>query len=145
MRGWGLADERWHTLEMVSRLGGPDWFRLGNRDLGTHLMRTAALAAGESLTAITDRFRRALGVGPRLLPMCDGLRQTAIDRVTSSVSTSLMVADYKKGQQLVDLLTGAKSMLQLVQAIDSDSARSWYSRARSDWSAKTAFDWGWHC
>jgi LPPG:FO 2-phospho-L-lactate transferase len=78
-QGWGLAGETFATLAMVERLGGPAWFRLGDRDLGTHLVRSARLAAGDSLTAITRDLCRALGVGPRVLPMCDTPRPTRLD------------------------------------------------------------------
>jgi LPPG:FO 2-phospho-L-lactate transferase len=78
-QGWGLADESWNAFAMVERLGGPAWFRLGDRDLGVHLMRTRRLADGESLTAITAELCGALGVGPRVLPMCDQPRHTKLD------------------------------------------------------------------
>ena len=48
-RGWGRADETWHALDTVAALGGEAWFRLGDRDLGLHLVRTQALRAGEPL------------------------------------------------------------------------------------------------
>ncbi len=85
-QGWGLAGETFHALAMVERYGGPAWFRLGDRDLGTHLMRAQALAAGRSLTDVTDALRRALGVGPRLLPMSDAPRPTLIDTPDSTLS-----------------------------------------------------------
>jgi len=78
-QGWGLAGETFHALAMVERYGGPAWFRLGDRDLGTHVERTQALARGETLTAITARLCKALGVGPRVLPMADAPRPTRID------------------------------------------------------------------
>jgi LPPG:FO 2-phospho-L-lactate transferase len=67
-RGWGRADETWHALETVSRLGGNDWFKLGDRDLGLHLVRTHALREGEPLSSVTARAARALGVAATLLP-----------------------------------------------------------------------------
>jgi LPPG:FO 2-phospho-L-lactate transferase len=69
--GWGRADESWNAIDTISRLGGPTWFRLGDRDLGVHLERTRRLQAGESLTDITQAFCKAWGVGPAVLPMCD--------------------------------------------------------------------------
>ena len=60
-RGWGRAGETWEALGAVSALGGEDWFRLGDRDLGLHLVRTQALRAGEPLSAVTARLARALG------------------------------------------------------------------------------------
>jgi LPPG:FO 2-phospho-L-lactate transferase len=80
-RGWGLAGETFAAMAMVKRLGGPDWFSLGDRDLATHLMRSLALAAGETLTAVTARLCAALGVGARVLPMSDGACRTMIDTV----------------------------------------------------------------
>lgn len=81
VRGWGLRDETFAALGMVGRLGGPGWFQLGDRDLGTHLVRTQLLAEGQSLTAVTARLCTALGVGPRLLPMADRPRSTLIETV----------------------------------------------------------------
>ena len=78
-RGWGLAEESFGALEMVRRYGGDGWFALGDRDLGTHLVRTEALARGEPLHAITARLFRALGVATRVLPMTDAPCRTMID------------------------------------------------------------------
>lgn len=69
--GWGLAGESWNVLEGVATLGGPSWFRLGDRDLGTHLERSRRLRAGQSLSQITRDFCRAWGVKPAVLPMSD--------------------------------------------------------------------------
>lgn len=78
-RGWGLAVESFGALEMVRRYGGEDWFALGDRDLGTHLVRTEALARGEALSTITARLFRGLGVETRVLPMADAPCRTMID------------------------------------------------------------------
>jgi LPPG:FO 2-phospho-L-lactate transferase len=74
-RGWGRAEETWHALETVSALGGEAWFRLGDRDLGLHLVRTQALRDGQALSQVTARLARALGLEPALVPATDdGLR-----------------------------------------------------------------------
>ena len=78
-RGWGLRDETFRALEMVRTYGGDDWFGLGDRDLATHIMRTAALRKTDSLTDVTAGLCSALGVGPTLLPMADLPRATWID------------------------------------------------------------------
>ena len=78
-RGWGRSDESWHALETVSALGGEDWFALGDRDLGLHLVRTQALHSGESLSAVTARLARALGVVARLLPATDDRLRTWLE------------------------------------------------------------------
>ena len=78
-RGWGRAGETWNALETVESLGGEAWFRLGDRDLGLHLVRTQALAEGEPLSEVTERLARALGVETRLLPATDERVRTWID------------------------------------------------------------------
>jgi len=77
-RGWGRAEETWNALETVASLRGETWFRLGDRDLGLHLVRTQALRAGEPLSAVTARFARALGLETRLLPATDDRLRTWI-------------------------------------------------------------------
>ncbi len=78
-RGWGRADESWHALETVADLGGEAWFRLGDRDLGLHLVRTQALRAGAPLSAVTARIAAALGLVPRLLPATDDPLRTWLE------------------------------------------------------------------
>jgi LPPG:FO 2-phospho-L-lactate transferase len=77
-RGWGRADETWQSLATVAELGGESWFRLGDRDLGLHLVRTQALRRGEPLSAVTASFAASLGVGTRLLPATDDRLRTWI-------------------------------------------------------------------
>jgi len=77
-RGWGRADETWAALATVATLGGESWFRLGDRDLGLHLVRTQALRAGEPLSAVTARIARALGVETQLFPATDDRLRTWI-------------------------------------------------------------------
>jgi LPPG:FO 2-phospho-L-lactate transferase len=78
-RGWGRSDETWRALETVGALGGEDWFALGDRDLGLHLLRTEALRAGEPLSAVTARLVTALGVETLLLPATDDRLRTWLD------------------------------------------------------------------
>jgi LPPG:FO 2-phospho-L-lactate transferase len=78
-RGWGRADESWRALETVSELGGEDWFRLGDRDLGLHLVRTELLRGGAPLGEATARIARALGLEARLLPATDDPVRTFLE------------------------------------------------------------------
>ncbi|MGH3056247.1 MAG: 2-phospho-L-lactate transferase, partial [Gaiellaceae bacterium] len=78
-RGWGRNHETWHALETVGTLGGEDWFALGDRDLGLHLVRTQALRAGEPLSSVTARLAKALGVEARLLPATDDRLRTWLE------------------------------------------------------------------
>lgn len=77
--GWGLEGETWRFMEGVERLGGPTWFRLGDQDLATHVLRTSRLAGGDTLTAVTEHLRRQLGVAPAVVPMSDDPVRTFVD------------------------------------------------------------------
>jgi LPPG:FO 2-phospho-L-lactate transferase len=77
-RGWGRADETWNALETVGSLGGESWFRLGDRDLGLHLVRTQALRDGGTLTQATRTIAEALGLRVTLLPATDDPLRTWI-------------------------------------------------------------------
>ncbi len=83
-RGWGRADETWVAFEEAKRLGGEGWFMLGDRDLGLHLVRTQALAAGEPLSAVTVRLATALGIEATLLPATDDRLRTWVDTPAGS-------------------------------------------------------------
>jgi LPPG:FO 2-phospho-L-lactate transferase len=69
--GWGRRGETWTFMAALEAFGGETWFRLGDGDLATHVERTRRLNSGESLSAISDDFRRRLGIAARLLPMSD--------------------------------------------------------------------------
>lgn len=77
-RGWGHANESFNALAAMGGLGGETWFRLGDRDLATHIYRTRALRAGVTLTAVTNAIGQALGLRVRLLPMSDDPVRTRI-------------------------------------------------------------------
>ena len=79
--GWGRAGETYQMLENIQKLGGPDWFRLGDQDLGTHLERTHRLKSGQPLSQITRDFCRAWGVKHTVLPMSDQPVRTIVDTV----------------------------------------------------------------
>jgi LPPG:FO 2-phospho-L-lactate transferase len=89
--GWGLVGETWQAMDALGRFekvvpagsaAGTTWFGLGDRDLATHLYRTARLAEGADLTAVTAEIAEAFGLGLRLLPM-----------TTDRVATMVTVAD----------------------------------------------------
>jgi LPPG:FO 2-phospho-L-lactate transferase len=78
-RGWGRSDETWNALAAAGALGGEDWFALGDRDLGLHLVRTQAMRAGEPLSTVTPRLAASLGVETRLLPATDDRLRTWLE------------------------------------------------------------------
>jgi LPPG:FO 2-phospho-L-lactate transferase len=69
--GWGRADETWNAFSALEVLGGPNWFRLGDRDLATHLERTRLLREGHPLSQITQDFCKAWGIPLTVLPITD--------------------------------------------------------------------------
>ena len=70
-QGWGRAGETFAFLDALRSLGAPDWFALGDADLAVHVLRTARLAAGKTLTTITAAFAQSWNVAVRMLPMTD--------------------------------------------------------------------------
>ena len=76
--GWGLDQETWVTFDQVAKLGGPDWFRIGDKDLATHLVRTSRLNQGESLSDITREFCKTWGVRHPVYPMTDDPVRTIV-------------------------------------------------------------------
>jgi len=76
--GWGRRDESWNFMAALEALGGETWFRLGDRDLATHIERTRRLGAGETLSQITDDFCRRFGIATRILPMSDDPVRTRV-------------------------------------------------------------------
>ena len=75
-RGWGLAGETWNALEQFGKIGAPDWFRLGDRDLALHIHRTALLKSGGRLTEVNRELQRRLGLpdAPILMATDDPFR-----------------------------------------------------------------------
>jgi LPPG:FO 2-phospho-L-lactate transferase len=69
--GWGREGESWNFMAAIKRLGGPDWFRLGDGDLALHMLRTERLARGETLSSITAGFANVWGIRASVLPMSD--------------------------------------------------------------------------
>jgi len=100
--GWGVAGETWNFLDQIARLGGPGWFRLGDRDLATHVLRGAALRAGGSLTGVTADLCRRLGIAARVLPMSDN----AVRTIVHSAEGDIAFQDYFVGRHCEVPVTG---------------------------------------
>src|ERR1700677_1593554 len=78
-KGWGFRGETFHLLKRLAVFGRMNWFTLGDRDLATHIHRTAILADGKTLTDAAESIRAALGVRSRILPMCNEPVPTIIE------------------------------------------------------------------
>jgi LPPG:FO 2-phospho-L-lactate transferase len=83
-RGWGRTEETWNALEAAQAFGGEGWFRLGDRDLGVHLVRTQALRTGEALSTVTARLTASAGVETSILPATDDALRTWLDTPNGS-------------------------------------------------------------
>jgi LPPG:FO 2-phospho-L-lactate transferase len=94
--GWGLRNESWQAMTMVEHYGGSAWFRLGDRDLGTHLYRTSRLSEGAPLSTVSEEIATAWRIGVRLLPATDNRLRTMI---TVEGEGEIGFQDYFVGRQ----------------------------------------------
>jgi len=77
-KGWGIRDDTFHCLETLEKFGQEAWFALGDRDLATHVFRTALLKKGKKLSEVTAAISRAFGLKVNVLPMTDDPFETRI-------------------------------------------------------------------
>ncbi len=89
--GWGVTGESWNFMDALARFGGETWFRLGDRDLATHVERTRRLRAGEALSDITENLCSRLGIACAVIPMSDGPVRTIVE---TSTGETLPFQDY---------------------------------------------------
>jgi LPPG:FO 2-phospho-L-lactate transferase len=85
-KGWGIRGDTFVALDQLRLLGNDGWFKLGDKDLATHITRTRLLNEGIKLSAITDRIRRALGVGAAIIPMSDDRIETRVQTARGEIS-----------------------------------------------------------
>ena len=90
--GWGLTGESWVAMEELETLGGQAWFRLGDRDLATHLFRTQRLAEGATLSEVTAELARARGVRVHLLPVSNDPVRTRLTLAEPTVGEPVEVS-----------------------------------------------------
>lgn len=127
--GWGQAGETWSFLAALERLGGETWFRLGDRDLATHTVRTNLLAEGWTLSEVTDHLCKALGIEPRLVPMSD---QSVPTEVLTRDGGRLAFQHYFVRDRCAPAVTGfefvgvddAKPSAGFMEAIEADGLQA---------------------
>jgi LPPG:FO 2-phospho-L-lactate transferase len=100
--GWGLAGETWNFMDAVESLGGETWFRLGDRDIATHIERTRRLGAGETLSVVTSGFAARLGIRHRILPMTD----EAVRTIVHTTDGALPFQEYFVKRRCEPVVTG---------------------------------------
>ena len=119
--GWGRAGESWRTMAEVGRLAGPDWFRLGDLDLATHLTRSHLLAEGLSLTAVTQHICQQFGIQPALLPMSNQPAPTMIETGTGLLpfQTWFVKERWQPVVKKIHLPEDVRATVPVMQALES--------------------------
>ncbi len=100
--GWGIAGDTYHTLDAIAAYGRDPWFKLGDRDFATHILRTERLRAGATLTEVMTELAAALQIPSRILPMTDDPVATLVD----TPAGLLEFQDYFVGRRQTDDVTG---------------------------------------
>lgn len=85
-KGWGIRRETFRALQQLETYGAETWFKLGDKDLATHIVRTALMRAGQGLSEITETLRRALGVRAKILPMSNQPVETRVETPGGEIS-----------------------------------------------------------
>jgi len=101
-KGWGIANDTFNCLEMLGRLGFETWFRLGDKDLATHIIRTKMLREGMTLSQATAKLCKMFGVEANLIPMSDDPVRTKI----RSGNMLLEFQEYFVKRGTMDTVTG---------------------------------------
>jgi LPPG:FO 2-phospho-L-lactate transferase len=135
--GWGRPDESWNVIDNASKLGGPNWFRLGDQDLGTHLERTRRLKEGQTLTQITKDFCKAWGVEHEVLPMSDQSVRTIVETEEGDLAFQEYFVHRRceprvrgfrfDGVEVAEPAPGAREVIQSAEAIIICPSNPWVS------------------
>jgi LPPG:FO 2-phospho-L-lactate transferase len=135
--GWGRAGETWNVIENTSKLGGPDWFALGDQDLGTHLERTRRLKEGQTLTQVTKDFCKAWGVEHEVLPMSDQPVRTIVETEEGELAfqeyfvhrrCEPLVRGFRfDGVEVAETAPGAREAIQSAEAVIICPSNPWVS------------------
>lgn len=135
--GWGRVDESWQAIENAKRLGGPAWFNLGDRDLGTHLERTRRLQEGQTLSHITHRFCEAWGIRQTVLPMSDDPVRTIVETDVGGLAFQEYFVQRRcepkvkgfrfEGIEIADAAPGALEAIRAADAVIICPSNPWVS------------------
>jgi len=126
-RGWGVSADSFHCLRALGRFYSGTWFRLGDRDLATHIFRTDQLRQGRTLTEVTEQIAARFGVRQRILPMSDDPVRTFVrtDRHGWLPFQAYLVRERARGRVTAIELRGvetarcAPGVLEAIEAADA--------------------------
>lgn len=108
--GWGLAGESWRVMQELDALGGDAWFRLGDRDLATHLYRSQRLSNGATKTEVTTELCRRLGVRVPLLPVTNDVIATTFETELGRLSFQEYFVRHHHGVEVTSIdIVGAET------------------------------------
>ena len=98
-RGWGLEGETWQAMELLGKLGGQNWFALGDKDLATHLFRTQRLNEGATLTEVTEELVQAWDLELVVLPVTNDSLRTMVTIEGPDAPSEISFQNYFVAQQ----------------------------------------------
>ncbi len=104
VKGWGIAEDTFHCLQTLKKLGAETWFKLGDRDLATHIQRTSILQSGLTLSQATDELCRKLNVKHRIIPMSDDPVRTKIVSGTRTLDFQEYFVKNKTRDKVTDVI-----------------------------------------
>lgn len=135
--GWGRINETWNTITNIEKLGGPNWFRLGDQDIATHLERTRRLKGGQLLSQITKGFCEAWGIKHTILPMTDSPVRTVVDTDEGELAFQEYFVHRRceprvkgfrfDGVQAAEPVVGAREAIESAEAIVICPSNPWVS------------------
>jgi LPPG:FO 2-phospho-L-lactate transferase len=135
--GWGREHETWNTISNIEKLGGPNWFRIGDQDFATHLERTRRLKEGRSLSQVTKDFCTAWGIKQTVLPMSDSSVRTIVDTDEGELAfqeyfvhrhCEPRVKGFRfEGIEFAQPVNGAREAIELAQAVVICPSNPWVS------------------
>ena len=119
-KGWGIKEDTFQVLECLGRYGGESWFQLGDRDLATHITRSALLRDGLRLSQVTEHIRKALGVKTTIIPMSDDRIETKIVTPRGEISFQEYFVRNKWTDEVKEVsLAGVENSLAAPGVIDA--------------------------
>ena len=122
-RGWGRADESWRFLSALGELGGETWFQLGDLDLALHVLRTQALRAGRTLTAIVGEVARRFDIRSTILPMSDDPIRTIVETPQGDLAFQRYFVERRCAPEVLGIrfagASGARASAQVREALEA--------------------------
>ena len=127
-RGWGRADESWRFLSALGELGGETWFQLGDLDLALHVLRTQALRAGRTLTAIVGEVARRFDIRSTILPMSDDPIRTIVETPQGDLAFQRYFVERRCAPEVLGIrfagASGARASAQVREALEAPDLRA---------------------